>query len=242
MTLKYVKCKPKNKDVSFIECATCKGCKAHGAEFDEFPLLMRKKCLTPHFRHSENKVVSVTRITGCLRKQFFNITKDWSMLPKGFIAMSVGTALHEYLMPLWAINEQRLVWTTPKGNKLIGYFDCININNRTLYDLKTTGWGKYKQDGVSKMDVEQILIYANILKHKYDFDLEAIKISYLGGGDKECEEYNVPYKDMIKEINKKVDDMYKAIETNVVPKGNPVESWECEYCEWSEDCKFKIKK
>ena len=232
MPLKFVKCPQKNTNVSFIECVTCTGCK-------EFPLLLRKKCLVPQFRHSENQAVSVTKITGCQRKQFFNLTKDWGMTPQGFIAMSIGSAVHEYLMPLWQINEQRLIYTTPKGNVLVGYFDCININNRTLYDLKTTGWGKYKQEGVSAIDKEQALIYANILKHKYNFDLEAIKISYVGVGDKHCEEYNIPYEDIIEEINRRVDDMYESMETGIAPAGNPVEDWECDYCEWSEDCGFK---
>lgn len=237
-----VKCPYKNKDVSLIECSTCEGCKAHGAENEDFPLILRKKFLFPQFRHTNDIQVSVTKIVGCLRKHYLELTKDYYMTIESFKAVNMGSAMHDYLEDVWNIKEMRMNWTTPKGNKVFGYFDIINVNDRILYDLKTTSYGKFKlkEKKPNEHDKIQVTIYATMLKKLVGLELNGLRITYVGLGDKVCEEFEVPFIDRTDFINNQTDYLWKCIDTNQIPKGEPMESWECQYCPFSEGCPDKI--
>jgi len=231
-----VNCDIRNEKVSFIECSACDKC-------NQFPSILKKKFLFPSFRHSPPRV-SVTNLICCPKQAYFKLIKDYYMDRTGFISMGIGSAIHEYLAPASDISEERILWKTPERNECIGYLDSINISKRILYDLKTTSYGKYKRDDVNKKDILQIQIYATILKQFYGLDLHGLKLVYIGLGDKDCHEVDVPFNDdVLKQIsefiNERTNLLASAIKNKQIPKAEPIEEWECEYCAFASECENK---
>jgi len=230
-----IACDIRNEKVSFVECSACNKC-------NNFPSILKKRFLFKGIRRLPPQI-SVTYLVGCPKQAYFKLTRGYYVDRTGFISMGVGSAIHEYLAPLSDISEERVLWTTPEGNDCVGYFDSINIANRILYDIKTTSFGKMKREGgEGKKDVLQLQIYAAILKQFYGLDLHGLKLVYIGLGDKDCHEVNVPFNDEIfkqvsKFINERTNLLAEAINTKQVPKAEPLEDWECDYCPFSEECK-----
>jgi len=235
-----VDCDIRQEKVSFIECSACDKC-------NQFPSILKKRFLFRSFRHLPPQI-SVTNLVGCPKQDYLKLTTNWYMGRGGFISMGIGSALHKYLEPISDISEERVLWTTPEGNECIGYFDSINIANRILYDIKTTSYGKTKRDGgEGKKDILQIQIYATILKKVYGLDLHGLKLVYVGLGDKDCHEVDVPFNDEIAEqvskfINERTNLLTNAINNEQVPKAEPLEEWECEYCSFAEGCEERVEK
>lgn len=223
----------KYKKVSLYECRHCSMGDQCG-----FPDLVRKRFLFPSISHKQDKPrVSVTRITGCLRNSYFNLTEPYYMDIGGFIATQVGTAIHKYFEDGFNNSETPVKWVTPKGNVLTGLVDHINIENDELIDLKTTSYGSYKKNnGASKIYELQLQIYATILKRLYNMEFKRIRIITVGLGDKICADHVIEFKDMTDYINERTDLLYEAIEKGVPPKCNPTESWEKLYCFWNDKC------
>ena len=234
-----VDCDIRNEKVSFIECSACNKC-------NHFPSILKKRFLFKSLRRLPPSI-SVTSLVGCPKQAYFKLTKNYYMDRQGFISMGVGSAVHEYLAPISDIAEERVLWTTPEGNECIGYFDSINIANRILYDIKTTTYGKIKRDEVGKKDVLQIQIYAAILKQFYGLDLNALKLVYIGLGDKDCHEVDVAFDNEIFNqvssfINERTNLLVNSIKNKQEPKAKPLDEWECEYCSFADACEEKIEK
>jgi len=232
-----VDCDIRNEKVSFIECSACNKC-------NQFPSILKKRFLFKGLRRLPPNI-SVTTLAGCPKQAYFKLTKNYYMDRKGFISMGVGSAIHEYLAPISDIAEERILWETPEGNDCVGYFDSINIANRILYDIKTTAYGKTKRDGgAGKKDILQVQIYAAILRRFYGLGLHSLKLVYVGLGDKDCHEVEVPFNDEIFEktsrfINERTNMLSKAINNKQAPKAEPLEEWECNYCPFAEECEEK---
>ena len=231
-----VNCDIRNEKVSFMECQVCNKC-------NNFPTILKKKFLFKGLRRLPPSI-SVTNLIGCLKQAYLKMTKNYFMDRNGFISTGIGSALHEYLSPISDIAEERIIWTTPEGKECIGYFDSINIANRILYDIKTTTYGKSKREEAGKKDVLQVQIYATILKQFYGLDLHGLKLVYIGLGDKDCHEVNVPFNNEIFEqtsrfINEKTNMLAEAIKNKNAPNAEPLEDWECDYCAFGGECREK---
>ena len=137
-----------------------------------------------------------------------------------------------------------MTWFTPKGNKLVGYFDMINVNDRELYDIKTVSSGsmKLREKAPGVMDALQVKIYATMLKVVSNLELRGIKVIYVGLGDKVCESFDVPFEDMTDFINNQADFLYKCLDEKRTPKGEPLAAWECSYCILADSCPDKISR
>lgn len=232
-----VDCDIRKEKVSFIECSACDKC-------NQFPSILKKRFLFPSFRHSPPKV-SVTNLVGCPRQAYLKLITNYYMDRTGFISMGIGSAVHEYLTPVSDISEERILWKTPEGKECIGFLDSINISKRILYDIKTTSYGKYKRDDAGKKDILQLQIYATILKQFYGLELHGLKLVYIGLGDKDCHEADVPFNDEIftqitKLINERTNLLTNAINDKQIPKAEPLEEWECGYCPFVDTCAEKI--
>ena len=228
-----IKCPNGQGNVKKLQCLNCKGC-------PDFPLPFRKAFFAPNFRHKPPQV-SVSSLCGCPKQAYLKMTEDYYIDLKGIVAMSVGTGVHKLLEPVSAISEKFLEWITPKGNKCIGFFDSMTLD-RDLYDLKTTTGLQFKKDEVGGKDAFQLQIYATILTNRYQVGLNKLKLLYLDlGKDKLMLEKEVPFKDMEEFMNKRIDMLQEAIDTKIVPKGEPMWlKWECNYCEFKEGCNEKV--
>ena len=234
-----VDCDIRKEKVSFIECSACNKC-------NQFPSVLKKRFLFKNPRRLPPQI-SVTYLVGCPKQAYLKLTTNYYMDRKGFISMGVGSAIHEYLAPISDIAEERVLWTTPEGNDCVGYFDSINIANRILYDIKTTTYGKIKREEVGKKDILQIQIYATILKKFYGLELHGLRLVYIGLGDKDCHEVEVPFNNEILEqiakfINEKTNLLADAIKNKQIPEGKPLENWECAYCSFADNCEEKMSK
>lgn len=228
-----VDCDIRNEKVSFIECSACSKC-------NQFPPILKKRFLFKSLKRLPPQI-AVTSLIGCPKQAYLKMIKNYYMGRQGFISMGIGSAVHEYLAPISDIAEERVLWTTPEGNECIGYFDSINIANRILYDIKTTAYGKSKRNDAGKRDILQVQIYAAILKQFYGLDLHGLKIVYIGLGDKDCHEVDVPFnneifKQTIRFINERTNLLTNSIAMKKIPEALPLEEWECEYCPFAEEC------
>ncbi len=231
-----IDCDIRKEKVSFMECSVCDKC-------NKFPSLLKKKFLFPSIR-SGNPKISVTMLTSCPRQAYLKMTKDFYISRSGIIATNIGSALHEYLQGVSDISEKFIRWTTPEGHECVGYIDALSVTKRILYELKTTPHGWHIRDyGAKDQHILQLQIYATILKQMNGVDLHGLRLVYIGLGDKDCLEIDVPYEDKTDFINQKTALLQKHIDEGIVPKGEPMwPEWECDYCQFSDDCPNKVEK
>jgi hypothetical protein len=229
-----VECDIRKENVSFFECSVCDKC-------NKFPDLLKRKFLFPSIRSGTPRI-SVTMLTSCPKQSYLKMKKDYYMGRTGIIAMNIGSALHEYLEGVSDISEKFIRWTTPEGHECVGYLDALSVTKRILYELKTTphGW-PIRDYGAKDQHILQIQLYATILKKMHGVDLHGLKLIYVGLGDKDCMEIDVPFEDKSDFLNQKTNMLQKHRDENTVPKGEPMwPEWECVYCPFSEDCAEKI--
>jgi len=229
-----IDCDIRKEKVSFFECSICDRC-------NKFPSLLKKKFLFPSIRSGKPRV-SVSYLTSCPRQAYLKMTKNFYMGRSGIIATNIGSALHEYLKGISDISEKFIRWTTPEGHECVGYLDALSISKRILYELKTTAHGWNIRDyGAKNQHILQLNIYATILKKMHGVDLHALKLVYIGLGDKDCIEIDVPFEDKTDFINQKTTLLKKHIDDGTIPKGEPMwPEWECGYCPFSDDCTEKV--
>ncbi|MEM5798292.1 MAG: Dna2/Cas4 domain-containing protein [Candidatus Aenigmatarchaeota archaeon] len=227
-----IACDVRKENVSFLECSVCDRC-------NKFPSILKKKFLFPSIRHIPPKI-SVTLLTECQRQAYLKLTENYYIGRKGIISTQIGSAIHEYVGPMSDIYEKFISWKTPAGNTCIGYLDAISISKRILYDIKTISHGWYIRDkGAKKRDMLQLQIYATILKQMYGVELAGMRLVYVGLGDKDCMEIEVPYEDKTEFINQRTDELQGYLDRKEIPKGNPIWDWECQYCPFAEKCPDK---
>jgi CRISPR/Cas system-associated exonuclease Cas4 (RecB family) len=229
-----INCSVRNEKVSFIECQACEKC-------NNFPTILKKKFTFPSVRQLPPKI-SVTLLVSCPRQSYLKLTQDYHMDVTSLIATNIGTAIHEYVKGISDISEKFIRWVTPEGNSCIGYLDAINISRRMLYEIKTTPHGWYMRDsGPKARDSLQLQMYATILKEAYKVQLNGLRLVYIGLGDRECMELEVPYADQSAFMNDKVNLLQKHLDSNTAPKGEPMwPEWECKYCPFSAGCPDKV--
>jgi len=229
-----IDCDIRKEKVSFFECAVCDRC-------DKFPSLLKRRFLFPGIRSGKPRV-SVSYLTNCPRQAYLKAKRDFYITRKGIIATNIGSALHEYLRGASDISEKFIRWSTPEGYECVGYLDALSIYNRILYELKTTAHNWSIRDyGAKSQHILQLRIYATILKKMHGIDLHGLRLVYVGLGDKDCMEIEVPYEDKSDFINRKTALLQKHFDEGTVPKGEPMwPEWECVYCPFSNDCPDKV--
>lgn len=224
-----LKCKVKG-NVTFEHCLSCDGvCKT-------FPLFLRKKLLK---NYNGNGNIRVTKLIYCLRKSYLEMTQPYHISLNGIISMGIGTLIHSALEEGFDIAERFVSYTTPKGTKITGHIDGINLNTKTIFDLKTTAYGQYKQNKemVEDHNTLQLQVYWTIGK-KIGFDFKHGKLIYIGLGDKICVERIVPFKDQTEFINKRADILQDVLDKGIAPVPSPLWDWECkdDFCAFKDDC------
>jgi CRISPR/Cas system-associated exonuclease Cas4 (RecB family) len=231
-----IDCDERKEKVSFLECQACDKC-------NKFPTILKKKFTFPSIRQLPPKI-SVTYLASCPRQAYLKMTQDYHIDRTALIAMNIGSALHEYVKSMSDISEKFLRWTTPEGNSCVGYLDAINISKRILYEIKTTPHGWYMRDsGPKARDILQLQMYATMLKEAYKVHLHELRLVYVGLGDRDCMELEVPYADQSRFMNEGINLLQQHLDAKTIPKGKPMwPEWECRYCPFKADCPDKIIK
>lgn len=230
-----INCDIRKEKVSFLECSQCTKC-------NQFPLLLKRRFLSESFRDHQPRI-SVSSLTSCPKQAYLKLTQNYYQDRTSIISVNIGRALHKYIGETLIMPEKFLYWITPEGNKCVGYLDELNIFDRILYDIKTTAYGAGpRANGARTHHQLQLQIYATIIKERYNVDLQGLKLVYIGLGDKDCLELDVPYISQTKFINEKTNFLQKCLDEKTIPKGEPMwPEWECGYCPFREECSDKVK-
>jgi|19_taG_2_1085344.scaffolds.fasta_scaffold05341_4 hypothetical protein len=178
---------------------------------------------------------------------------------------SINWYNHEYInldTSVIVMTEQKVIIP---GINVVGHLDAVHINLDTqsisLYDLKTIGdwpwkmrFGKTKKGNVSNRYYLQVGTYVLGLKElypNYDYDMSIVWYNKNNSMMKEqkiypewSEEALIYWKDLDESIGS-ADEGYYPEEIVTIPPHEapnvPVEKWECDYCNFSKQCKSDIK-
>jgi hypothetical protein len=216
-----IQCKKGN--LTFKECAACKDrC------FSLLALEIKNKQDEEYMRGrppraSGTKIthVSVTALSGCLRKSYYETLLPWYISPVAIAAGVKGTMLHEQIAKHFAgrtdvLSEYKMKW---KGAlEVTGTLDLYRCP--IIFDYKT---GK----GVKPKYVKQLNIYRKMLVDK---EVTKLKIILL---DQFFKTEDVPIIEI--DLEERVTALAEAYATQIPPKPE-FAAKDCDYCFFTKEC------
>lgn len=169
----------------------------------------------------------VTELLYCLRKSYLRRqeTAEKEISQKWYLYR--GLIFDELWTTKFSRNQVRITHRIPDGPTIVGKIDFIHED--TIYELKTVSNFYALKDGAKEQHIKQVKFYAwceNLDKAKLIYvSLEGVRIF-----DIDCSDAY----ETVRELEEKARILYKALKSKIPPE--PVESWECRYCEYKNLC------
>lgn len=193
------------------------------------------------------KGFSVTQITGCLRKTFFEKKQDWWTSPSRNLFFAYrGTVMHnilsnfestlEYLRLPYKngyVVEKRFSKAFNCNGRLAsisGQIDLYDPHTATLYDYKTIS------DFVKDLPRPQHITQTNIYSWLLPYEVKRIVLIYMSMNSvKQIEVSILPKTDICSYVSSRISILSRALSTNIPPSEE--ENGICKYCAFHPWCR-----
>lgn len=218
----------------------------NGFNVNRFKERLRRKLVEDYVRSSnyERPYLTVSEITGCIRKTYYkrlkynvDLTKMYTW-PYLYLILKVGDTIHSIVQEFYDFDESEKTIKSEKY-KVKGRIDAVKGN--ILFELKTLDPTKFTGT-YQEMHYRQGLIYTYIMNHDYGYNIHGISIVYIMRTLKDIKPFNIKYDEG--EAQKLMDNasyLNQCIESKNVPEPLGKIDADCKWCEYKKYCDNDIK-
>ncbi len=213
-----------------------------GFDIYKFESLMRSKLVDGHKRGQsyERPYVSVTELIYCIRKNFYSRMKyeidvenqyQFSYL---YLINQIGTKVHDVIQELYDHTEVEKPIISERY-KVKGRVD--GIRDRYILEYKTIERNKFKGNYIDTHYI-QGNIYAYILNHEYNYNINTITIVYVMRDLKKIVPFDIPVDDGQAQLYlKRAPLLLNSVMSKTVPDPIGADADQCKYCSYKKYCK-----
>ncbi len=178
----------------------------------------------------------------CPRALFYKFKAPKAHEPKTLRKFRVGTMIHEEVQRIlgqskkqWVECERPVTVTDVETDMVVsGKADVFIIENnkRTVVELKSVNTIKFVRDKgePNKHHVAQLTMYMRALRAEG-------YLVYVDKTNLETQTFKVPYvENYFKHLMDKFRKVYEHLTLNTLPDTDPIDSWECRWCQYKNEC------